>query len=619
MTETGRPKYHLHQNTGFMLFTAWRVCKSVIFSGLLLALTTSAKAAVELFAAPAVLKKVETASCLKELMIVIAVFGGSLFLLAGLEAYLRQNTLFGRIAVRQALIRQIGDKTAKTSYPNTLNADFLNFQAKSYQACENNTSPAEGFWTTLTELLTNGFSFLAWSMILAELNPWLMCFIGIVSMAGYFVSKSVNRWGWHHREEEACCHKKMDYIRRMSASRPCAKEIRIFGLRPWLEQVWNDAFKQYQSFLFRREKTYIRINITDFVLTLIRSGVTFFYLLPLTFTRGLSVSGFLLYFTAANSFTRWVTGILDNFSLLHRQSLELSVIREFLEWPEIFRFENGKPLPKEMDKPYELRLDNVSFAYPGSSKNTISHMNLVVSPGEKLAVVGLNGAGKTTLVKLLCGFLDPGEGAVLLNGEDIRQYNRRDYYQLFSAVFQDFSVLEASVAENVAQSVDDIDLERVKKCISLAGLAEKTESLPHGLDTKIGRRVYEDGVELSGGQTQRLMLARALYKDSPLVILDEPTAALDPIAENDIYLKYSQMTEGRTSVFISHRLASTQFCDRILFLENGAVAEEGTHRQLLDKKGRYAKLFEIQSQYYQKGAQDGREKTETVLFSGSQA
>ena len=261
-----------------------------------------------------------------------------------------------------------------------------------------------------------------------------------------------------------------------------------------------------------------------------------------------------------------------------------------------------------MNQSYEICLDHVSFAYEGAERNTISHINLTISPGEKLAVVGLNGAGKTTLIKLICGFLDPTEGAVLLNGKDIRQYNRRDYYRLFSAIFQDFSILEASVAENVAQSIDAIDLKRVRECIRLSGLTQKVETLPDGLNTKLGRLVYEDGVELSGGQTQRVMLARALYKNAPVLVLDEPTAALDPIAEYDMYLKYSQMTHGRTSVFISHRLASTQFCDRILFLEQGRIVEEGSHKQLLDQKGHYARLFELQSRYYQeKGEEYGQE------------
>jgi ATP-binding cassette subfamily B protein len=250
----------------------------------------------------------------------------------------------------------------------------------------------------------------------------------------------------------------------------------------------------------------------------------------------------------------------------------------------------------------ELRFENVTFRYPGSDKKLFEHLNLTIHPGEKLAVVGLNGAGKTTLVKLLCGFYDPDEGRVTLNGIDIREFNRREYYGLLCAVYQEFSVLDVTVAENVAQRVEGIDTERVWQCLAQAGLEDFVRQLPNGLDTHVGRDVYLDGVLFSGGQTQRLMLARALYKGGPILVLDEPTAALDPIAESEIYQKYNDMTQGKTALFISHRLASTRFCDRIIFLEDGKISEEGTHWALLEQGGAYAKLYEVQSRYYQEGA-----------------
>jgi len=606
MAKTKKPRYSLAQNVLFMFSNAWQVSKTVLFLVLALAFITAAKAAAELFMAPVILGSIETAAPLPRLLSAIAAFGAVLLSLGGLDAYLRQNALFGRIAVRLFLLTKIGDKAAGTSYPNTLDSKFLNFESKAYKACNDNTSPTEAFWTSLTELLASLLGFAAWSFLLSGLSHLLICLITASSAAGYLAKKRIIRWTWLHREEEASCLKPMDYIRQVSTSRQYAKDIRVFGLKPWLLHRWDSAFNRYQSFLARREKFCSLSDGADFFLALLQGGFTFYYLIRLTLAQGLSASGFLLYFTAANGFSRWVTGIMDSFSKLHSQSLDLSAVREFLEWPEPFLFENGKPLPNEPDMSYEIRLEDVSFAYAGSHKDTISHMDLTIPQGEKLAIVGLNGAGKTTLVKLVCGLLDPVEGAVLLNGEDIRQYNRRDYYRLFSAVFQDFSILEASAAENTAQSTGHIDTRRVLECLSMAGLAGKLLTLPRGLDTKIGRQVYQDGVELSGGETQRLMLARSLYKNAPLVILDEPTAALDPIAENDIYLKYSQMTQGRTSLFISHRLASTRFCDRILFLEQGRIKEEGTHQQLLEKNGSYEALFKIQSQYYQeKGASHG--------------
>lgn len=258
--------------------------------------------------------------------------------------------------------------------------------------------------------------------------------------------------------------------------------------------------------------------------------------------------------------------------------------------------EEGDPLQWERDQKYTIELRDVSFRY---DKEIFSHLNLTIHPGEKLAVVGLNGAGKTTLVKLICGFYDPDEGEVLLNGVDIRVYNRRDYYKLISGVFQDFSLIPASVAVNVAQDRKEIDMEKVKSCIEKAGLKKKVELLPQKYDTLLVRDMYAEAVEFSGGELQRLMLARLLYKDSPIMVLDEPTAALDPIAESDIYQRYNELTEGRSAVFISHRLASTRFCDRIVLIEDGKIAEEGTHEELLGNGKRYTELFEMQSRYYQ--------------------
>ena len=228
-------------------------------------------------------------------------------------------------------------------------------------------------------------------------------------------------------------------------------------------------------------------------------------------------------------------------------------------------------------------------------------MNLTIHPREKLAIVGLNGAGKTTLVKLICGLLSPSEGRVLLNGDDISDFNRNKYYELFSAVFQDFSILDVTIAEEIAQCKDNIDYQRIKECIDYAGLSDTIDKLPKGLNTHIGREVYLDGVLLSGGQMQRLMLARALYKNGPILLLDEPTAALDPLAESEIYQKYSDMANNKTSLFISHRLASTRFCDRIILIKDGGIKEEGSHEDLLKLNGEYAKLFEVQSRYYKQG------------------
>lgn len=604
--KTPKPKYNLWQNTGFMLRTSRKYAKSVFPLCIVLALLSAGKSVAELLIAPAILNKIELSASLGSVVFTIAAFALVLMLLSGLRSYVDTNALFGRIAVRsQGIYLSISRKYAKTSYPNLLNTDFLALGKKASAACDANSEASEAIWTTLTDLMTSCIGFVVYLALLTNLNLWLAALVAATTAVSYFASKRINEWGYLHRSEELELTKRIEYANKTATSREFAKDIRMFGLRSWLEDLWGSTMRLYSAFCAKRERKYIWANIIDIVLTFLRNGIAYAFLIGITVKNGLPASQFLLYFAALSGFAQWVVEILDKLSVMHKQSLDISTIREFLDWDEPFDLNGGERIAFEPNKQYEIRLDDVSFRYPKADKDTLSHINLTVHPGEKLAIVGLNGAGKTTLVKLVCGFLDPTEGRILLNGEDIRKFNRNDYYALFSAVFQEFSVLDVTVKENVAQCVDGIDETRVWQCIDKAGLTEKIKSLPKGIETHLGRRVFKDGVEFSGGQTQRLMLARALYKNAPILVLDEPTAALDPIAENDIYQKYNDMTHGRTSFFISHRLASTRFCDRIIFVDSGKIAEEGTHDELLKNGGGYAYLFEVQSKYYRSDNQDG--------------
>ena len=263
-----------------------------------------------------------------------------------------------------------------------------------------------------------------------------------------------------------------------------------------------------------------------------------------------------------------------------------------------------QPINDLLNDKVGIRIKNLSFAYDENSRKIFNDYSLTLNPGSRIAIMGETGTGKTTLVNLLCGMYDPNEGAVLLNDVDIRQFNRQEYYQLFCAVFQEYSIMDATVEENVTLSCGNVDEAKLSRCLEHAGLTEKIAAMPRGIHTHLGREVHLDGIMLSGGLTQRLLLARALYKDAPILVLDEPTSALDPLAEHDIYTKYNKMTKGKTSLFISHRLASTRFCDRIILLGQGQILEEGTHEELLALNEQYAELFQIQSRYYQEGGQD---------------
>jgi ATP-binding cassette subfamily B protein len=594
-----KAKYSVIQNVGWMVKIAWKNGKRVLLFCVLTALLEVLLNLLQLYVAPQVLSQVEQRASVGKLLVTIGLFTAGLFLVQGFKEYISLNTLFPRVDVRSAIIGMVARKCNATSYPNTLNVSFIKLREKAYLSCQGNDQATEHIWQTLTMLLKNIGGLIVYLTILSRMDAVLLLAVIATCVAGFLVSRYTNNWRYAHRDEDETYYQKKLYLRTKAESVELAKDIRIFGLQNWLNELLDQIHDLYFAFNLRCERVEVLADLTEAVLTMARNVIAYVYLIHMALRDGLSVSEFLLYFTAVTTFTAWVMGILQELSALHKESLDISRVREFLDFPEPFRFDEGEDIPPAGG--FELKLENVSFRYPNTETDAIHGLNLTVHPGEKLAIVGLNGAGKTTLVKLLCGLLDPTEGRALLNGKDIRDFDREKYYDLFSAVFQEFSVLDVTVAEEIAQTTVDIDYDRIADCVEKAGLTAVIEKLPKGLQTHVGREVHLDGVLFSGGQTQRLMLARALYKDGPILLLDEPTAALDPIAENDIYRKYSEMTQGKTSLFISHRLASTQFCDRIIFIADGGIQEEGTHDSLLALGGEYAKLFAVQSRYYQEG------------------
>lgn len=478
----------------------------------------------------------------------------------------------------------------------------------------------------------------------------------------YVCSLRTNKWSYDHRQEGAALGQKMSYIRQTAGDRGALKDIQIFGMSSWLRQVHDAVLKLFRDFQLREQRVRLLGDLAEVALTFLRNGAAYGYLLALALGEGLSVSEFLLYFTAVGNFTTWVTGILKGFGELHQFSLELSSVRGYIEAPEPFRMEGGKAIEPDTSLPYTLELRDVSFRYPGAEKDTLSHIDLTVRPGEKLAIVGLNGAGKTTLMKLCCGLLDPTGGQVLLNGEDIRdvsfrypntetwalrhvnmkfqvgsrlavvgengsgkttfikllcrlydptqgeillngidirKYSYRQYIDLFSVVFQDFQLLAFPLGQNVAAAVE-VDKGRAARCLEMAGFGKRLAALPQGLETPLYKEFDESGVQVSGGEAQKIALARALYKDAPFVVLDEPTAALDPVAEMEVYENFDKIVGDKTAVYISHRLSSCRFCDDIAVFDHGHIVQQGSHDALVEAPGKYQELWHAQAQYYAK-------------------
>ncbi len=305
------------------------------------------------------------------------------------------------------------------------------------------------------------------------------------------------------------------------------------------------------------------------------------------------------YVGAITALATGIFNLMKNVGDLKNNGAFLKTTFEFLDLPDRM-YQGTLTTEKRADRQYEVEFRDVSFRYPGAENDALRHLSMKFKVGERLAVVGENGSGKTTFIKLLCRLYDPTEGEILLNGIDIRKYKYEDYLQVFAVVFQDFQLLAFPLGQNVAAS-QNYDRERAEKCLRMAGFGERLDSMPKGLDTCLYREFEEDGVEVSGGEGQKIALARALYKDAPFIVLDEPTAALDPVAEYEVYSNFDRLVGDKTAIYISHRLSSCRFCDEIAVFDGGQIVQQGSHESLLaEQDGKYAELWHAQAQHYAK-------------------
>lgn len=379
-----------------------------------------------------------------------------------------------------------------------------------------------------------------------------------------------------------------------------AKDIRIFNISSWFSPLIDILIGERADIINSFLKKNLGLLSADALIILLREGVTVYFLISNVLKGRITVSDFVFYFGLLNAFSLWIRGICQGYQRTKSTCLLCDDYRIYIEQEDE---ENcDEPCNGESNRFYSVEFKNVCFSYDKETQ-VLKNISFKAEKGEKIALVGENGAGKTTCMKLLSGLYSPDSGEILLNGKHISLYPKRQLFSLFSAVFQNSLFLPVSVAENVALSVD-YDKGRMKDALKKAGLTDKIETLEHGENTLLDKELNKGGTDFSGGEMQKLFLARALYKDAPIVILDEPTSALDPIAENELYLKFNSLTENKTSFYISHRLSSTRFCDRILFLKDGKITESGTHDELMALRGGYFRMYEMQSYYYreQEGA-----------------
>lgn len=492
---------------------------------------------------------------------------------------------------------------------------YQTYEQKKVRDLANRASNATQMWDgvqPLTDIVYNGFGmlenllgYILFGSVISFASPWLVLILTVAPIVNILSVKAYNKWEYAHRSKMTDLNHKLGHVEELPDDFAAAKDIRIYSMAFWLRECYRDLSDQRSKWDRNVVKKSFLSRIADLVVILIRDGGAYALLIHMFYSGKIGIDEFVLYFAAISSFASWVGGIISCWNKANTVSLKLCDFRDFVDYPEY----DGSGIAKaadHMNTVPEIEFKNVSFRYDGAEQDTIHDLSLKIKSGEKLALVGLNGAGKTTLVKLLCGLYRPTSGEIFFNGIPLSDFKREDYYKLISPVFQEIRTAFFSLAETVSgKSTAETDLEKAETCMRQAGLGAKIDALPDGIHTKLNKKVHENGTELSGGEAQKLMLARALYKDAPLLILDEPTAALDPIAESKIYNEFNVMAKNKASLFISHRLASTSFCDRIILLENGNITEEGTHQELIGANGTYKGLFDIQSCWYKEDMEGG--------------
>ncbi len=495
-------------------------------------------------------------------------------------------------------------KRIDMDYGQLEHPDFKAVMDKSEKAVQSNHTLAMNIPRTLVQLLSNVFGFLLYAGVIARVNPVILLVLLFCAGANWWALARSRKYNESTREERSKLNRKYLALQNTMRDPASAKDIRMYGAFPWLRDFLKTLHKQYRGAEKDVLTKQMQANLMDGAMILLRDGIAYSLLITLLLQNKLELGEFVFVFAAIGALGGWISGILIAASDLAKSAVEMADMQAMLKYPDRMNRRAGTTLPGKEALPPEIRFEDVSYTYPKAEKPALRNVNLTIRPGERLAVVGANGAGKTTLVKLLCGLYLPTEGQVSYAGKPLVAYNRDELYTQFSPVFQDIHLLSTDISGNVSQQPPDLsDCAKVARCLEMAGLREKIDSLPEKEKTMLVRAVNANATELSGGEKQKLAMARALYKDAPVILLDEPTAALDPLAENEVYQKYAELTQGKTSVYISHRLASTRFCDRIILIDGAAeadsIAEMGTHEELMRLGGIYARMFETQASYYQ--------------------
>ncbi len=527
-----------------------------------------------------------------DMTVIVALLSLLLTLTIWLDPFMKELVRGGARIVRMRYAVAAFRKTLTTDYVNIESFEGREKQKRAEAFYNARFSSGADFVEQCAHFLVCIIGVIASSVLLYKVNYFMILLILLTCVCEFFLLKILKTKQSETTDNYSKLSGKFEYFYKLSKNAEASKDIKLYGFSDYLVKTAADFIYQIEHINAKYTKQSAAISGVRALLNLVRELVAYAYLTYLVLKNRLSVSEFIFCFGIITGFSNWIMNLVFSFMEISRCCTDCALYREFVEES----VSEGKP-EVDFGEVRSIEFSNVFFTYPASDTETIRNMSFKVNKGENIAIVGENGAGKTTAIKLLCGLYYPSEGDILINGRSSKEFSSDSYFDLFSAVFQDYCFMPMTIAENIAAE-QSYDKERLFAAFDKAGITDKINSLSEKENTLMVKDVYKNAADFSGGEKQKLLLAKAVYKNAPVLILDEPTAALDPISENELYLKYNELTEDKISFFISHRLSSTRFCDRILFIKDGAVAESGTHEELMAKKGAYYRMYQTQSMYY---------------------
>jgi len=448
----------------------------------------------------------------------------------------------------------------------------------------------------LTSIVTESMNLVSLGILVSFLNPLIIAVLVLIVLVNNIFNKKLKDITFSWEKIIVDDNRRVNYFRSLTNDFSIGKDSRIYDIKGLLSDEFDKYNRKAYDINMRIVKKTGLFNGLISINEQVQLLIVYIYIAYKVFTGVIGIGDFAMYVNAASQFGKSIYKIMYNIVGLGLINKYIDMYVQLLEFDENKKHGGWKTIDTD-DICIEFR--NVSFKYPRAEQYTLKNINIIINPREKLSVIGENGAGKTTFIKLLCGLYKPTSGEILINGVNINEFDYTSYIQKISAVFQDFKLFACNIKENVAFDDSDSNDEKIRETLNKSGILEKTETLNNGIDTQIYKYFDENGIELSGGENQKLVISRAIYKDSPIIVLDEPTASLDPYAEYEIFSKLNDISQGKTVIFISHRLSSCKICDKIAVFDKGEIIQYGTHDELINiRDEKYYEIYNAQAQYY---------------------